>query len=152
MLSWSVCALATQTQTIYFPRLSYKGKHSVPGVTVYCRVETFHCVLCLIVGCGVMQVVLMKIAIVIRRTSKGNKVKIVARSFLIKTIRLNGMTRNFGRHISGLGRHNVRWNDSRATWPVSDWCVSLYKLYRPEKGAVQFWDIMRFQPYCIHFT
>ena len=42
----------------------------------YCRIGTFHCVLCLIVGCGVMQVVLKKIAIVIRRTSKGNKVKI----------------------------------------------------------------------------
>ena len=42
----------------------------------YCRVETFLCVLCLIVGCGVMQVVLKKIAIVIRLTSKGNKVKI----------------------------------------------------------------------------
>ena len=69
----------------------------------YCRIETSHCVLCLIVGCGVMQVVLKKIAIVIRRTSKGNKVKIVARSFLAKTIRLNGMTRSFGR------------NDSRAT-------------------------------------
>ena len=47
----------------------------------YCRIETFHCVLCVIVGCGVMPVVLKKIAIVIRRTSKGNKVKIVARSF-----------------------------------------------------------------------
>ena len=49
----------------------------------YCRIGTFHCVLCLIVSCGVMQVVLKKIAIVIRRTSKGNKVKIVARSFLV---------------------------------------------------------------------
>ena len=117
----------------------------------YCRIGTFHCVLCL-VACGVMQVVLKKIAIVIRRTSKGNRVKIVARSFLVKTIRLNGMTRNFGGHSSGFGLHNVRRNDSRATWPVSEWCVSSYKLYRPKKGAAQYWDIMRFQPYCINFT
>ena len=50
-----------------------------------------------------MQVELKEIVIVIRRTSKGNKVKIVARSFLVKTIRLNGRTRNFGRHtlVSG---------------------------------------------------
>ena len=75
VVSCSVCALATQTQPIYFLRLSYKGKHSVPGVTVF-RVETFHCVLCLIVGCGGIQVALKEIAIVIRRTSKGNRVRI----------------------------------------------------------------------------
>ena len=74
VVSCSVCALATQTQTIYFLRLSYKGKHSVPVASRYCRIGTLHCVLCLIVVCGVMQVVLKKIAIVIRRTSKGNKV------------------------------------------------------------------------------
>ena len=85
MVSCSVCALATQTQTIYFLRLSYKEKHSVPGVTVF-RVETFHCVLCLIVGCGVMQVVLKKIAIVIRRTFKGNKVKIAHRRIFADVI------------------------------------------------------------------
>lgn len=84
-------------------------------VSRYCRVETFRFVLCLIVGCGVKQVVLKKIAIVIRRTSMGNKVKIVARSFLVKTVRLNGMTLNFGRHSSSSRRHNVRRNDFRAT-------------------------------------
>ena len=81
----------------------------------YRRVETFHCILCLIVGCGVTQVALKEIAIVIRRTSKGNRVKIVARSFLVKAIRFNGMTRNFGGHSSSFGRHNVRRNDFRAT-------------------------------------
>ena len=85
MVSWSVCALATQTQTIYFLRLSYKEKHSVLGVTVF-RVETFHCVLCFILGCGVMQVVLKKIAIVIRRTFKGNKVKIAYRRIFADVI------------------------------------------------------------------
>ena len=45
----------------------------------YCRVETFHCVLGRIVGCGVMEVVLKKIAIVIRRTFKGNKVEMAYR-------------------------------------------------------------------------
>ena len=147
VVSCSVCALATQTQTIYFLRLSYKGKHSVPVASRYCRIGTLHCVLCLIVACGVIQVVLKKIAIVIRRTSKGNKVKIVARSFLAKRIRLNGMTRNFGRHSSSFGR-----NDSRATWPVSEWCISSYKLYRQKKGAVQYWDIMRVQLYGVNVT
>ena len=66
-------------------------------------------------GCGVILVALKEIAIVIRRTSKGNRVKIVARSFLVKAIRFNGMTRNFGGHSSGFGRHNVRRNDFRAT-------------------------------------
>ena len=66
-------------------------------------------------GCGVIQVALKEIAIFIRRTSEGNRVKIVARSFLFKAIRFNGMTWNFEGHSSGFGRHNVRRNDFRAT-------------------------------------
>ena len=41
-------------------------------------------------ACGVIQVVLKKVAIVIRRTSKGNKLEILVISFLVK-IWLNGM-------------------------------------------------------------
>ena len=39
-------------------------------------------------ACGVIQVVLKKVAIVIRRTSKGNKLEILAISFLVDKIRL----------------------------------------------------------------
>ena len=42
-------------------------------------------------ACGVIQVVLKKVAIVIRRTSKGNKLEILAISFLVDKIRLNSM-------------------------------------------------------------
>ena len=138
VFSWSVFThFSANSNYLFSPPFIIHGKtfsswrHGIFGV------ETFHCVVCLIVGCGVMQVVLKKIAIVIQRTSKGNKVKIVARSFLVKTIRLNGMTRNFGWHCSGSGRHNFRRNDSRATWPISEWCVSSYKLYHQKEGAVQ---------------
>ena len=153
VFSWSVFThFSANSNYLFSPPFIIHGKtfsswrHGIFGV------ETFHCVLCLIVGCGVILVALKKIAIVIRRTSKGNKVKIVARSFLVKTIRLNGMTLNFGRHSSSFRRHNVRRNDFRVTWPVSDWCVSSYKLYRPKKGLAQYWDMMRFQPYCINVT
>ena len=42
-------------------------------------------------ACGVIQVVLKKVAIVIRRTSKGNKLELLAISFLVDKIRLNGI-------------------------------------------------------------
>ena len=59
-------------------------------------------------ACGAIQVVLKKVAIVIPRTSEGNKIEIMAISFLVNKIRLNGMTRRFG-------RHNVGRDDFRAT-------------------------------------
>ena len=136
VVSWSVCAHFSPISNYLFP--SHTREENIQFLASrYRRIETFHCVLCFIVACGVMQVVLKEIAIFIRRTSNGNKVKkIVARSFLVKTIRLNGMTRNFGRHSSSFGRHDIRRNDSRATWLVSDWCITSYKLYRSKMGAV----------------
>ena len=47
-------------------------------------------------ACGVIQVVLKKVANVIQETSKGDKIQILAISFLVNKIRLNGMSRNFG--------------------------------------------------------
>ena len=75
-------------------------------------------------GCGMMQVVLKEIAIVIRQTSKGNKVKIVARSFLAKTIRLNGMTRNFTVLASG----DITSGEMTFGGLDLSGCVSSYKL------------------------
>ena len=74
-------------------------------------------------GCGVMQVVLKEIAIVIRQTSKGNKVKIVARSFVVKTIGLNGMTPNFTVLVSG----DITSGEMTFGLDLSG-CVSSYKL------------------------
>ena len=45
-----------------------------------------------IVACGVIQVLLKKVA------SEGNKIEILAISYLVKKVRLNGITRHFGRH------------------------------------------------------
>ena len=49
-------------------------------------------------ACGVIQVVLKKVAIVIRGTSKVYKIEVLAISFLVNKIRFNGMSRNFGLH------------------------------------------------------
>ena len=49
-------------------------------------------------GCGVIQVVLKKVANVIRGTSEDNKIEILAKPLLVNKIRLNCMTRNFGLH------------------------------------------------------
>ena len=95
MVSRSVCALATKTQRIYFLPSSHKVRHSVPWGHVIAELEPFiaFCFPCSHVemACGVIQVVLKKVAIVIRRTSKGNKLEILAISFLVHKIRLNGM-------------------------------------------------------------